>query len=184
MPCKRFRTEHIVTTLRQAEVELGRGLHVQVVRTSADRWFRSPICTRRRAPWTPDLQVTVAMTSSLNLGNGRRRHLRSLYNMVEDQIIPAIQRGYGVEEGTKGYNRPMLTGSRDGLLRKIQPLSIHGQVSWDVYYTDADDPEGQVATARVGPESMDRSLKPGDRIRLHFVLNTVTDITRVDEPAA
>ena len=49
MPRKRFRTEHIVTTLRQAEVELGRGLHVQVVRTSADRWFRSPICTRRRA---------------------------------------------------------------------------------------------------------------------------------------
>ena len=77
----------------------------------------------------------------------------------------------------------MITGSRDGLLRKIQPLSIHGQVSWDVYYTDADDPEGQVATARVGPESMDRSLKPGDRSRLHFVLSTVTDITRVDEPA-
>ena len=45
----------------------------------------------------------------------------------------------------------MLTGSRDGLLRKIQPISIHGQISWDVHYTDADDPEGQVATARVGP---------------------------------
>ena len=45
----------------------------------------------------PDLRLTVAMTSSLNPGNGRRRHLRSLYNMVEDQIIPAIQRGYGVE---------------------------------------------------------------------------------------
>ena len=77
----------------------------------------------------------------------------------------------------------MLTGSRDGLLRKIQPISIHGQVSYDVYYTEADDPEGQVATARVGPESMDRNLKPGDRIRLHFVLNAVTAITRVDEPA-
>ena len=44
----------------------------------------------------------------------------------------------------------MLTGSRDGLLRKIQPISIHGQISCDVYYTDADDPEGQVVTARVG----------------------------------
>ena len=39
----------------------------------------------------------------------------------------------------------MITGSRDGLLRKIHPISIHGQVSWEVYYTDADDPEGQVA---------------------------------------
>jgi hypothetical protein len=76
----------------------------------------------------------------------------------------------------------MIAGSRNGLLRKIQPISIHGQISWDVYYTDADDPEGKVATARVGPESMDRSLKPGDKIRLHFVLNTVTDITRLDEP--
>ena len=50
--------------------------------------------------------------------------------------------------------------------------------------TDADDPEGQVVTARVGPESMDRGLKPGDRIRLHFVLGAVTDVTRADEPAA
>ena len=66
---------------------------------------------------------------------------------------------------------------------KIQPVSIHGQISWDVYYTDADDPEGQVATARVGPESMNRDLEPGDRIRLHFVLGVVTDVTRADEPA-
>ena len=78
----------------------------------------------------------------------------------------------------------MLTGSRDGLLRKIQPISIHGQISCDVYYTDVDDPEGQVVTARVGPESMDRGLKPGDRIRLHFVFGAVTDVTRADEPAA
>jgi hypothetical protein len=78
----------------------------------------------------------------------------------------------------------MLQGSRDGLLRKIQPISIHGQISCDVYYTDADDPEGQVVTARVGPESMDRGLKPGDRIRLNFVFGAVTDVTRADEPAA
>ena len=70
------------------------------------------------------------------------------------------------------------------LLRKIQPISIHGQISWDVYYTYADDPKEQVAMARVGPESMDRGLEPGDRIRLHLVLGAVTDITRTDEPAA
>ena len=28
----------------------------------------------------PDLRLTVAITSSLNPGNGRHRHLRSLYN--------------------------------------------------------------------------------------------------------
>ena len=77
----------------------------------------------------------------------------------------------------------MLQGLRDGLLRKIQTISIHGQISWDVYYTHADDPEGQVVTARLGPESMDRGLEPGDRIRLHYVLGTVTGVTRADEPA-
>ena len=30
---------------------------------------------------------------------------------------------------------------------------------------------------------VEMSVKPGDRIRLHFVLNAVTAITRVDEPA-
>ena len=89
-----------------------------------------------------------------------------------------------LHERGQGYDRPMLTGSRDGLLRKIQPISIHGQISWDVYYTYADDPKEQVAMARVGPESMDRGLEPGDRIRLHLVLGAVTDITRTDEPAA
>ena len=78
----------------------------------------------------------------------------------------------------------MLKGSRDGFLRKIQPVSIHGQISWDVYYTEVDDPEGPVAMARVGPESMDRRVEPGDRIRLHYVLGAVTSVTRPDEPAS
>ena len=65
MPRKRFSTEHIVTTLRQAEVELGRGLHVQVVRTSADRWFRSPILH----PQARALDVTPpARTGAESLG--------------------------------------------------------------------------------------------------------------------
>ena len=78
----------------------------------------------------------------------------------------------------------MLKGSWDVLLRRIQPVSIHGQISWNVYYTETDDPEGPVAMARVAPESMDRGLEPGDRIRLHYVLGAVTSVTRPDEPAA
>ena len=30
----------------------------------------------------------------------------------------------------------MLKGTRDGILKKVQPVSIHGQVSWDVFFTD------------------------------------------------
>ena len=40
----------------------------------------------------PDLQLVVTMTSSPNLGEGRRQHLRALYEMVEEQIIPAVRR--------------------------------------------------------------------------------------------
>ena len=42
----------------------------------------------------------------------------------------------------------MLRGSREGLLRKIQPISIHGQLSFDVHYNHADDPDGAVDAAR------------------------------------
>ena len=41
----------------------------------------------------PELRLVVAMTSSPNPGEGRRAHLRSLYDLVEDQIIPAVHRG-------------------------------------------------------------------------------------------
>ena len=40
----------------------------------------------------PDLRLVVAMTSSPTSGEGRRAHLRSLYDLVEDQIIPAVDR--------------------------------------------------------------------------------------------
>lgn len=72
----------------------------------------------------------------------------------------------------------MLKGSRYGVLRRIQPVSIHGQVSWDVYYTNEEDRHGAVGMARVGPEAVDRHLEPGDRISLEFVLGAVTRVTR------
>ena len=49
-----------------------------------------------------------------------------------------------------GYNSGMLKGSREVILRKVQPISVHGQISWDVYFSDPDDPD-QVSVARVGP---------------------------------
>jgi hypothetical protein len=72
----------------------------------------------------------------------------------------------------------MLKGTRDGLVKKIQPVSIHGQISLDVYFADPDDPDGQVSLARLGPEAVPRDLEPGDRVVLHYVLGTVTSITR------
>ena len=72
----------------------------------------------------------------------------------------------------------MLKGFREVVLRKIQPISIHGQVSWELYFTDPEDPRGLVQMARVGPEAVVEGLEPGDRIRLEYLLGTVTSVTR------
>jgi len=74
----------------------------------------------------------------------------------------------------------MLNGSKPAIVRKVQPISIHGQVSLDVYYTDPDDEQGQVRVARVGTESVPRDLEAGDTVELHYVVGVVTHITKRD----
>ena len=72
----------------------------------------------------------------------------------------------------------MLKGTKDALVTKIQPVSIHGQISLDVYFVDPDDSQGQVSLARIGPESVPKGLEAGDRVTLHYMLGQVTSITR------
>ena len=78
----------------------------------------------------------------------------------------------------------MLKGTREGVVRKIQPVSIHGQISLDVYFVDPEDLDGQVSLARIGPEAMPRNLEPGDRVTLHYLLGVVTTISRTGPPEA
>ncbi len=78
----------------------------------------------------------------------------------------------------------MLKGSRVAILRRLQPMSFHGQLFMDVFFVLPDDVEGQVHAARVGPEIVPRDLQPGDRIILSYLMGMVTSITRVaDGPA-
>lgn len=72
----------------------------------------------------------------------------------------------------------MLNGSKPAIVQKIQPVSIHGQLSLDLYYTDPDDSQGQVRLARVGQESVPRDLEAGDRVELHYVVGVVTHVTK------
>ena len=74
----------------------------------------------------------------------------------------------------------MLKGTRRALVKKIQPVSIHGQISLDVYFADPAEPDGQVSLARLGPEAIPRNLEPGDQVELHYLLGVVTSITRPD----
>jgi hypothetical protein len=72
----------------------------------------------------------------------------------------------------------MLKGTRTGVVQRIQPISIHGQVSLDVFWVDPEDPEEEIRHARVGDEAVPRDLAAGDRVTLHYLMGMVTRITR------
>ena len=58
----------------------------------------------------------------------------------------------------------MLKGTRDGILKKVQPTSIHGQIT----------------VARVGPEAvMGHNLEPGDRIQVEYLVGVAVRVTRL-----
>ena len=74
----------------------------------------------------------------------------------------------------------MLKGTRDAVLKKIQPISIHGQKSWEIVFTHLDDPEEQLRAARVGPEAIEAgALEAGDRVRLEYLVGVVVKVTRL-----
>jgi hypothetical protein len=59
----------------------------------------------------------------------------------------------------------------------VQPISIHGQLSLDVFWTDPEDPEEEIRHARVGNEAAPVHLAAGDRVTLHYLMGMVTEIT-------
>jgi len=72
----------------------------------------------------------------------------------------------------------MLKGTRTAVIKRIQPVSIHGQISLDVFWVDPEDPEEEVRHSRVGGESVPRGLEVGDKATMHYVMGMVTSITK------
>lgn len=72
----------------------------------------------------------------------------------------------------------MLKGTRPAIVKRVQPVSIHGQISLDIAWVDPEDPEEEVRHARVGNESVPRDMEIGDRVTLHYLLGNVTQITK------
>jgi hypothetical protein len=72
----------------------------------------------------------------------------------------------------------MLKGTRSAIVHRIQPISIHGQISLDVFWMDPEDPEQEIRHARVGNESVPPGLDVGDRVTLHYLMGMVTQITK------
>ena len=72
----------------------------------------------------------------------------------------------------------MLKGTRTAIVKKVQPVSIHGQVSYDVQYVFVEDDEERLQVARVGREDMVPGLEAGDRVTLEILLNQVVRVSR------
>ena len=72
----------------------------------------------------------------------------------------------------------MLKGSRDAVVHKIRPISIHGQLSYDVHYRFTDEPDSQLRVARIGGEAIARGVQEGERVRLDFLVGVVTAVHR------
>ena len=74
----------------------------------------------------------------------------------------------------------MLKGSREAVLRRIQPVSIHGQMSWEIVFTFLDDQSEQLNAARVGAEAITGGrVEVGDRIRVEYLVGVVVKVTRL-----
>lgn len=73
----------------------------------------------------------------------------------------------------------MLKGTRQGVVERIQPTSVHGQPSLDVFWIDPDDPDQELRHARLAPESVPPDLAPGDRVAFEYVMGSVVEINRI-----
>ena len=74
----------------------------------------------------------------------------------------------------------MLKGRRQAILQRIQPISIHGQASWEIVFTHVDDTTEQLNAARVGPEAIAaQTLEAGDRIDVEYLFIQVIKVTRL-----
>ena len=73
----------------------------------------------------------------------------------------------------------MLKGSREAVVHKLQPISIHGQLSYDLHYRFVDEPDSQLRVARIGGEAIAPGVQEGERVRLDFLVGVVTAVHRM-----
>lgn len=74
----------------------------------------------------------------------------------------------------------MFFGPQPATILGTQPLLIHGEQLYDVRFQV--DGESQPRSARLGLETLYGVPQPGDRVRVRFVMETVTRIERADAP--
>ena len=71
----------------------------------------------------------------------------------------------------------IMSGTKDATLQTVRLIDIHGTRFYDVEFTH-DDAPGQLHAARVGLESAYAEPRPGDQIRISYLMNVVTALAR------
>jgi len=77
----------------------------------------------------------------------------------------------------------MIQGSKEGYIERVTPVDLHGQKYFDIAYRTADDPAATMHVARLGDDAIYAAPQPGDRIRLHFLMNLVMKVERLATPS-
>jgi hypothetical protein len=65
----------------------------------------------------------------------------------------------------------------DGRLEGLQAYQIHDTRYFRVYYTHKDEPD-EIRQCQLPFDALDADLKPGDPIRITYLLKTVMEIRR------
>ena len=73
----------------------------------------------------------------------------------------------------------MLRGTREAVIHKMQPISIHGQLLYDIHYLFVDESDAPLRFSRIGPEAIAPGVQPGDHVTLDFVVGVVTSVKRL-----
>lgn len=70
----------------------------------------------------------------------------------------------------------IVSGTREATLHEVQAVSIHGTILYDLVYSHVG--ETQPRRARLGAESVYAEPRPGDAIKVTYLMNVATAVTR------
>lgn len=71
----------------------------------------------------------------------------------------------------------IISGNREAVIKGVQLIDIHGTRFYDLIYLH--EGEDQPRQARVGIESAYEQPQAGDRVRIAYLMNVVTTVTRL-----
>lgn len=70
----------------------------------------------------------------------------------------------------------IMSGSREAVLQAVQGVDIHGTILYDLVYLHVG--EEQPRRARLGAEAVYADPRPGDAVRVSYLMNVATGVER------